>query len=200
MDGKEKLRKEYRSLWKQQRGSDEQANTRLRHQLLRFLQKHARKRDKVLIYLPMRDELPLFDWLKSQSYHLYFPKLWGSGLLAAPISGKQFSSLNKSKTLSYNSIAKRKISSRYRRILPLFQMDWIIVPGLFVNREGFRLGRGGGYYDRALSFFHKSHTVFVARDWQLREDFPVELHDKPAGWVIYPDGWRYSYFMQRSEK
>ncbi|GAB2025966.1 5-formyltetrahydrofolate cyclo-ligase [Lactovum odontotermitis] len=53
--------------------------------------------------------------------------------------------------------------------------DLIVVPGLAWNSEGFRIGFGGGYYDRYLADF-KGHTVSLVYDFQ-RVEFSPEAHD-----------------------
>ncbi|QYY35143.1 5-formyltetrahydrofolate cyclo-ligase [Ruficoccus sp. ZRK36] len=54
--------------------------------------------------------------------------------------------------------------------------DLILVPGLAFDREGRRLGHGGGYYDRFLA-----HTggakVALAYDWQVFDHIPHQGHD-----------------------
>jgi 5-formyltetrahydrofolate cyclo-ligase len=63
------------------------------------------------------------------------------------------------------------------------EIDLIIVPGLAFSGNGFRLGFGGGYYDRFLTDF-KGNTVSLAFPVQLREDIPVEKHDIPVNKII----------------
>ena len=53
----------------------------------------------------------------------------------------------------------------------------LIIPCLAWNRELFRLGYGGGYYDRTLAAA-KSRPLAIGVGYsQLEEDFPVEDHD-----------------------
>ena len=53
--------------------------------------------------------------------------------------------------------------------------DLILVPGLAWNRDGYRIGFGGGYYDRYLANF-QGLTASVAYDFQF-VDFLPEKHD-----------------------
>ena len=53
----------------------------------------------------------------------------------------------------------------------------LLVPALCCDRLGFRLGHGGGYYDRYLSHW-QPHTAALCRDVLLRERLPVEPHDQ----------------------
>ncbi|AXQ77847.1 5-formyltetrahydrofolate cyclo-ligase [Streptococcus chenjunshii] len=55
------------------------------------------------------------------------------------------------------------------------EIDLIHVPGLAFNAEGFRIGYGGGYYDRYLADF-KGRTVSTVYAWQ-RLDFKEDAHD-----------------------
>lgn len=53
--------------------------------------------------------------------------------------------------------------------------DFILVPGLAWNERGYRVGFGGGYYDRYLSHFG-GVTASVCYDFQ-QINFEEEVHD-----------------------
>ena len=55
--------------------------------------------------------------------------------------------------------------------------DVILVPGLSYDREGFRLGQGGGYYDRFLAK-RRLYSIGLARDGLLMDCVPRESHDQ----------------------
>lgn len=61
----------------------------------------------------------------------------------------------------------------------------IIVSCLAVDRSGYRLGVGGGWYDRALRYCHRDALVLAwARDEEVLAELPREDHDLPCqGWV-----------------
>ncbi len=63
------------------------------------------------------------------------------------------------------------------------EMDCLIVPGLAFNKSGYRLGFGGGYYDRYLVQYN-GPTVSLAFDCQIIEDIPKESHDLPVSKII----------------
>jgi len=66
--------------------------------------------------------------------------------------------------------------------------DWdlIFVPGLAFDRNGGRLGRGRGYYDRFLALHPNTLRVGVCFDEQLRPSVPSEPHDLPMHALITP--------------
>lgn len=55
-------------------------------------------------------------------------------------------------------------------------IDLALVPAVCYDRSGFRLGFGGGYYDRWLSGF-SGFTVGLCRDCVLQDRVPTEDHD-----------------------
>jgi 5-formyltetrahydrofolate cyclo-ligase len=63
----------------------------------------------------------------------------------------------------------------------------IVVPALAVDRRGNRLGRGRGYYDRALADVTVP-VVAVTYDDELLDDVPVEPHDRAVDAVLQPRG------------
>ena len=53
----------------------------------------------------------------------------------------------------------------------------VIVPGVAFTRDGDRLGRGRGFYDRALSALRGAYTIGVGYACQLEDTLPTEAHD-----------------------
>ncbi|MDP9433505.1 MAG: 5-formyltetrahydrofolate cyclo-ligase [Actinomycetota bacterium] len=64
----------------------------------------------------------------------------------------------------------------------------IFVPGLAVDRAGHRLGRGAGYYDRALAGGHVAGTrVGIVYDDEFLTTIPAEPHDQRLHAVLTPE-------------
>ena len=67
--------------------------------------------------------------------------------------------------------------------------DVVVVPALAVDRAGIRLGRGGGYYDRALVHARPDAVlVTVVFDDERVDRLPREVHDRPVTAVVTPSG------------
>jgi len=56
--------------------------------------------------------------------------------------------------------------------------DLILVPGLAFDREGYRMGRGGGFYDRWLQKYPAVPKIGLCFSCQLVDQVPREPHDK----------------------
>ena len=68
--------------------------------------------------------------------------------------------------------------------------DLIIVPALAFDRSGYRMGQGGGYYDRYLSA-RKLFSVGVGRDCLLCDRVIREPHDAPVDCLVTESGAYY---------
>ena len=66
------------------------------------------------------------------------------------------------------------------------QIDLIHVPGLVFTTKGYRIGYGGGYYDRYLKHF-PGHTLSTIYPCQI-QDFIPENHDIPVEEVLIDEG------------
>jgi 5-formyltetrahydrofolate cyclo-ligase len=63
--------------------------------------------------------------------------------------------------------------------------DVVLVPGLAVGRDGTRLGRGGGSYDRALGRVPTGTFVcLLLHSEEVLDAVPSESHDRAVGAVV----------------
>lgn len=68
-------------------------------------------------------------------------------------------------------------------------LDLFLVPGLGFGRDGSRLGRGKGFYDRALAHARPGIPILgVAFDTQVVDAVPVDAHDLPVTHLLTPRG------------
>ncbi|MBM7708336.1 5-formyltetrahydrofolate cyclo-ligase [Enterococcus lemanii] len=72
--------------------------------------------------------------------------------------------------------------------LPKDEIDLIVVPGLLFSSRGFRIGFGGGFYDRYLADY-QGKTCSLVFSEQLYDDWEVEEFDIPVQ-KIYTDSYK----------
>ncbi|MEW5965346.1 MAG: 5-formyltetrahydrofolate cyclo-ligase [Pseudomonadota bacterium] len=73
----------------------------------------------------------------------------------------------------------------------LVEPDLLLVPLLAFDATGFRLGYGGGFYDRTLARLRAMKRVVavgVAYDAQRVDAVPRDRYDEPLDWVLTPSG------------
>lgn len=63
-----------------------------------------------------------------------------------------------------------------------FGIRLVFIPGLAFDKQGHRLGRGGGYYDRCLSTLRAAPSppqiIGLCLEQQIVSEIPVEAHDQ----------------------
>lgn len=69
------------------------------------------------------------------------------------------------------------------RLVAAEAIEFVLVPGVAFDRNGRRLGRGGGHYDRFLSRV-KGRKIGVCFEFQLMKEVPVEPHDMRMDAVV----------------
>ncbi|WP_156060770.1 5-formyltetrahydrofolate cyclo-ligase [Bacillus altitudinis] len=66
-------------------------------------------------------------------------------------------------------------------------IDLIIVPGVCFDQRGYRIGYGGGYYDRYLADYH-GITLALSLSVQQVDHLPAEPHDIPVSIMVSEKG------------
>ena len=70
-------------------------------------------------------------------------------------------------------------------VIPLNQLDLVLVPGIGFDLNGHRLGRGQGYYDRLLPAV-RGTKCGLAFDRQIATEIPAESHDITIDYLVTP--------------
>ncbi len=73
-------------------------------------------------------------------------------------------------------------------LAPVFHPAIVLVPLLAFDGEGFRLGYGGGYYDRTIDLLREraNPPLFIGVGYSLQEveEVPTNAHDEPLDGVL----------------
>jgi 5-formyltetrahydrofolate cyclo-ligase len=117
----------------------------------------------VLIFYPMNYEINLLELL-NEDKKFYLPKVCGNELLVCPYS----KNLKKS-SLNVCEPCTNPVSADV--------IDLAIVPALMVDSSGYRLGYGGGFYDRFLSANPHIKTVVPIAKELFATSIPHETFD-----------------------
>lgn len=131
--------------------------------------------DHILMYHSLPDELSTREFIDKWSgrKHFYLPRVNGVNLDILPFDRS---------TLKLGSFHIEEPQGD--DVVSIDCIEMIVIPGVAYDRNGNRLGRGKGYYDRLMAST-RARKVGVAYDFQLvDEDIPVDSHDVPVDIVI----------------
>ena len=73
-------------------------------------------------------------------------------------------------------------------ILPISQLQLIVVPGIAFDANGYRLGYGKGFYDRFLAKCPDAVRVGLAYQMQIVEDTSPQTWDIPVQYIFTENG------------
>ena len=127
--------------------------------------KEYRQSKNIMIFYPKENEINLLELLKDKSKKFYLPKIDGDNLLCCPYKLGDALSDSSFKT------KEPKTESVENTLLNL-----VIVPALAVDKNGYRLGYGGGYYDRFLLGLNCVKIVCIPENFIVKTVYP-ERHD-----------------------
>ncbi len=75
-------------------------------------------------------------------------------------------------------------------IIPAEQADLLLIPAVGADWDGYRLGYGGGYYDRLLArpTWQRVRKIAVLFEFALCAKLPVESYDRPLNYLLTEKG------------
>jgi 5-formyltetrahydrofolate cyclo-ligase len=127
------------------------------------------------------DPLPLMSRLHSEGYALALPVMVAKGV---PL---EFRAWAPGEPLAEVTWGIREPLATAQVVEP----DVVLGPLLAFDAEGFRLGYGGGFYDRTLARLRAAKPVVaigLAFDEQRVDEVPRTTYDEPLDWVLTPSG------------
>ncbi|WP_320171650.1 5-formyltetrahydrofolate cyclo-ligase [Maridesulfovibrio sp.] len=142
-----------------------------------------RKAQEVLLYWPIRNEVDVRPLLR---------EAWDSGKkLFMPCCRRNepgimdFGVVRAEKDMVGGSFGIMEPCRSRCEFPDAVNPDLIIVPGVGFDRTGYRIGFGGGYYDRFLARPQKDGflAVGVCYSFQIVDGFPHEPWDRPVGLI-----------------
>jgi 5-formyltetrahydrofolate cyclo-ligase len=76
-------------------------------------------------------------------------------------------------------------------ILSPEQVDLILIPAVACDLQGYRLGYGGGFYDRLLSDrqWSQKPTIGIVFEFARLPELPIDAWDKPLNAICTDDGF-----------
>jgi 5-formyltetrahydrofolate cyclo-ligase len=69
--------------------------------------------------------------------------------------------------------------------IPLEEAQVVLIPGIAWDLRGYRIGYGGGYYDRSINALHKLiPTIGLAFELQIVRQIPTSQYDRHVGKLV----------------
>ena len=156
----------------------------------RLLKRRIKRGGRIGVYWPMGSELRLDGFVRAaqkRGAKLYLPyiephsrRMWFTPYPADGV--KQERKRGRAK-LHVPQFAGRKIR--------VHGLSLLLVPIVGIDREGYRLGQAGGYYDATLSAMKyrlQAKTIGVGFACQLVDRLPHEAHDVPLDGFVSERG------------
>ncbi len=136
---------------------------------------------KVHAYLPMGKEIdisPLLQSLLEKKITVVVPKT----LPKRKLENLVLTDLNK--------VEKGVFGTTHPSDSKIYNEDFdlIIVPGLAFDKNNYRLGYGGGYYDNFIVNHQESKKIGIFYPFQEVEKVPTQAHDVQLDEILINDG------------
>jgi len=150
----------------------------LRAQLLLVVADCFSSSRTLALYSPIQNEVKTEQLLlaaQASGQRVCFPRVYGERLL--------FVVIDTVRDLDCGAFGVAEPASG--TVIPVAEIDLLVVPGVAFDRRGYRLGYGKGFYDRELvAKASTASAVGLCYDFQLCDRLPVEPHDQRLDFIV----------------
>ncbi|MCS7151427.1 MAG: 5-formyltetrahydrofolate cyclo-ligase [Endomicrobia bacterium] len=135
-----------------------------------------KKAENILLYYPFKNEVDILCLLSMFTYKkFYFPVI--------DFENKKLKAKEYSGSFYENKYGIKEPAGELETF-EINSLDFLVIPGIVFDKEGYRIGYGGGYYDKVLKSFSKI-TCGVCFDEQIVEKLPCsEEHDAKVSYIV----------------
>ena len=127
----------------------------------------------IMIFYPMPEEVNLLTLLEDKTKNFYLPRINGEQLECCKYS-------------SGDELCESCFHTQEPTCEPCdtSNIDLVIVPALACDKQNYRLGYGGGFYDRFLKNFKGIKLACIPKELLLNTIYPQE-HDIKMDKIIF---------------
>lgn len=130
----------------------------------------------------------IIDWSQIHSIHCFLPIAKNNEINTLPILrvARQANFQLKIATTDINkeTFWLDENLNPTKKVPENFQFGLIIVPMLGFDKSGYRLGYGGGFYDKFLATQHQAQIIGVCYEFGILPKLSHEEHDIPVPTII----------------
>lgn len=144
-----------------------------------FSLEKVKKAQKFFIYYSIKSEVDtksIINRLLAQNKTVTLPRIKNSN------SEMFLHKINSLNDLSNNGLSFLQ-PDKNLPVIPAKDIEIAVIPGIAFDKLKWRLGWGGGYYDKFLSESH-SFSIGLSFDLQVVDELPTELHDQQLDLII----------------
>ena len=127
----------------------------------------------IMLFYPLPDEVNLLLLLKNKTKNFYLPRIKGDELECCVY--KEGDELCESCFHTKEPICEA---------CEISNVDLVVVPALACDKDNYRLGYGGGFYDRFLKDFKGEKVVCIPKELIVSTVYP-ESHDIKMDLILH---------------
>lgn len=138
--------------------------------------------NRIMAFISFKDEIHTHDIIKTS--------IKNGKSIVVPITIPESKELKVSELLDFSELEVGYYDiltpkKEFIRFVDPNTIDLVLVPGVVFAEDGYRVGYGGGYYDRFLSKLDKNvKKIGLAFDLQVVDKVPTENFDIPVDLII----------------
>lgn len=157
-------------------------NQQINQHLVKHLSSHLESLTYVTSFVAFRSEVDLSDVNKVLSTlgKLLLPRVEGTEMIFYKV--EDLSCLIKSPLGILEPPPENKIS------LPDNQHVAVLTPSVAYDKKGYRIGYGGGFYDRFFATHQHVRKIGVCYEQQVISSIPIDAHDIAVDYIITERG------------